>query len=44
MKTNGRIALCGSMGSSSNYNERQGINNVNQIIFKRLKLKGITFN
>lgn len=22
MKINGRIALCGSMGSSSNYNER----------------------
>ncbi|CAK57860.1 unnamed protein product (macronuclear) [Paramecium tetraurelia] len=44
MRKNGKIALCGSMGSSSNYNERQGLSNMNQIINKRLKLKGITFN
>ncbi|CAD8118200.1 unnamed protein product [Paramecium sonneborni] len=31
-------------GKCSNYNERQGLNNMNRIIYKRLKLKGITFN
>jgi len=29
MKNFGRIALCGSMGSSSNYGKREGLKNFN---------------
>ncbi len=43
MKNNSKVILCGATATYNNWKSKVGIKNYNQIIFKRIQLKGIIY-